>query len=1554
MVDPQTSRFWQAALQSGLIDREGLQACWEALPQEKRVADQLDRRLARQAVQANLLTLWQAQQLLAGRSTGFKIDRYILLEMIGQGGMGRVYLAKDSRLNRRVAVKILSPERVNNPRAIARFQREARVGAQLQHENLVRIYDEGESAGKCYLVMEFIEGKNLGAVIAESGPMPPSTAARLTRQVALGLEHAQQKGLIHRDVNPYNILVTRDGTAKLTDLGLAIDLAEEGQVTRDGATVGTFDYVSPEQARHSHSVDTRSDIYSLGCTLYHILCGQVPFPSPSLPEKLFGHQAVEPEALESLAPGVPESLGDVVRKMMAKQPEQRYSNPLEVAQALEAFVDDQATAYRETPSIPTQPHFPRDVQTVTRTRIAPSQPPLAAVPISPIGSGDEPTPVVPPVPSLPPELAAIAEAPPANPANDFAALGLNLDAEPSRSAQAPSARPRGERSPDSSPTVEIPTHIKSSPAPAVSSAPAGPAPALEETLDFSKIGANEPAGEDFSALGLTLDFGSPSTRAEKPAPAKPKPPEPVEKPTAAASPAPTPAAKPVPAPALPVTEEFPDFLKIGGESPSGRETQGVNLGLDFGSSAPSPTPAPPQTRSKPAEAPSKPVAADPPAPAPVAKSKRAPAPAPAPEELPDFLKIGGETPSHQDALGVNLGLDFGEGPSSPAPATPPAKPKPAKPPETPAKPAAVAPPATAPPPAPVAKPKAVAPAPVPEELPDFLKIGGEAPSSQEAQGVNLGLDFGEAPVSSPVPAPPPAKPKPAKAPEAPAKPAAAAPPVTTPAPAPAAMPKPAPAVAPVPEELPDFLKIGGETPSSRQETSGVNLGLDFGAGDASPAAAVPQARAKAPEPKAKPVAEAPTAASVAPVAKVKPAAPAAPLPPTEDFPDFSKIGAQTASSSEPSGLNLGLDLGLAATQPESPPKSKPKAVAEAPKPKPPAAVPAPAPPVAPAPVAKTKPPAAPTPAPPADDMPDFSKIGGTSSSPSESAGFNLGLNFDAAPSAAQEPPKAKPKPAAEPAKTKPAPQPAPAVAPAPAAKAKPVSPAPAASAPAASEAPFDFSKIGGSPSPADDSAGLGLGLNFGPAPSLAETTSKPKPAPKAPVASAPAPAPEETPAAPKAVRQGLDRRLVLGGAAALVLLALGGGLFATGFFSSSGGSPADKAKAKPAPAVTSNASTEKTPEKAPEPAPKASEPEIAAVTPKVVPKPVEVPKGQSFAVKTPDGTVTVEPSFKSAMQRAIGSKGHVLLNNSEPIRFSGDNAALRISGGRLYIRAAEGVHPVLEVDMKGPEAFLTTSAETSIVMAGVTIVAHYGPQTKEAPPVFEVGGNIQLEQCALSATGAVKGSRALLVDGGRVAVSGCWFQGFDRTIDMAVIGGSSSSIKQSIIVRGKMDDSSIGWALRVRKMLGGGTSKNPRTLLLDHCTFQGEGMIDLVEFSPQAPYKVVVKNCAVSANALMAWEPTPKDVPLDNQSLLWSGEGNQYDIRGKAWAVSSIGAPPADLAGAPTDLTSWTKIGAESASIPPPIKFQTDPTTLSESPRPADFAVQGTIPVGADPKLVGP
>jgi serine/threonine-protein kinase len=359
MVDPQTTRFWQTAIQSGLVDAAALRACWDSIPEAKRTADAADRRLARQTVEKRYLTLWQAQQIMNGRSSGYKIDKYVLIDIVGHGGMGRVYLAKDTRLNRQVALKVLSRERMSNPRAIARFRREAKVGAQLQHENLVRIYDEGEANGICYLVMEFINGRNIGQILSDIGAMPPAIAAGLARQVALGLEHARHKGLIHRDVNPLNVLVSQEGIAKLTDLGLAIDLGDpEDIVTRDGATVGTFDYIAPEQARHSRSVDTRSDIYALGCTLYHMLSGRVPFPQPSLPEKLYAHQSLDPEPITSLVPEVNPGIEAAIQKMMRKSMEERFQTPLEVAKALEPYA----------PTVP--PTLIEILATATATRVA--------------------------------------------------------------------------------------------------------------------------------------------------------------------------------------------------------------------------------------------------------------------------------------------------------------------------------------------------------------------------------------------------------------------------------------------------------------------------------------------------------------------------------------------------------------------------------------------------------------------------------------------------------------------------------------------------------------------------------------------------------------------------------------------------------------------------------------------------------------------------------------------------------------------------------------------------------------------------------------------------------------------------------------------------------------------------------------------------------------------------------------------------------------------------------------------------------------------------------
>lgn len=337
MVEPEASRFWQASMRCGLVEVETLNTWWNAIPPEKRVFDKVDVYLARQSVESGALTLWQAQQLMNGRWQGLRLGKYVLLQLLGQGGMGRVYLARDTRMDRLVALKTLSKSRSQNPRAVARFAREIRVGAKLQHENLIRVYDDGIEYGLRFLVMEYIDGKPVARLLQELGRLPVEAAADLARQVLLGLEHLHEQELLHRDVNPANILVNRSGVAKLTDLGLAVDLDDSEVLTRDGATVGTFEYISPEQARDGRAIDIRSDIYSLGCTLYQMLAGRTPFPGLSAQEKILAHQFAVAEPITGLVPGCPPGLAVVVHRMLQKSPDDRYARPIDAARALAPY-----------------------------------------------------------------------------------------------------------------------------------------------------------------------------------------------------------------------------------------------------------------------------------------------------------------------------------------------------------------------------------------------------------------------------------------------------------------------------------------------------------------------------------------------------------------------------------------------------------------------------------------------------------------------------------------------------------------------------------------------------------------------------------------------------------------------------------------------------------------------------------------------------------------------------------------------------------------------------------------------------------------------------------------------------------------------------------------------------------------------------------------------------------------------------------------------------------------------------------------------------------------
>jgi formylglycine-generating enzyme required for sulfatase activity/tRNA A-37 threonylcarbamoyl transferase component Bud32 len=300
--------------------------------------------LAQELIRCGWLTVFQASQVARGKGPELVLDRYVLLDLLGQGGMGAVYRAKQTHMERVVALKVIRPEALKAAGAVERFQREARLAGKLAHVNVVSVFDSGAAGGIHFLVMEHIEGTDLARLIKEKGSLPVRDACYYVLQAALGLQHAFEQGLVHRDIKPANLMLTKAGVIKVMDLGLArtvssADAAATTGLTRTGVVMGTADYLAPEQALDARKADIRADIYSLGCTLYQLLAGQVPFPGETFTEKLIAHQMQEPEAVETVRLGLPQGLAQVVRTMMAKKPEQRYQTPAEVAQALEPFAE---------------------------------------------------------------------------------------------------------------------------------------------------------------------------------------------------------------------------------------------------------------------------------------------------------------------------------------------------------------------------------------------------------------------------------------------------------------------------------------------------------------------------------------------------------------------------------------------------------------------------------------------------------------------------------------------------------------------------------------------------------------------------------------------------------------------------------------------------------------------------------------------------------------------------------------------------------------------------------------------------------------------------------------------------------------------------------------------------------------------------------------------------------------------------------------------------------------------------------------------------------------
>ena len=299
--------------------------------------------LAAEMIEAGLLTEWQSKKLVAGKYRGFRLGKYKLLGEVGKGGMSAVYLAEHTLMRRRVAIKVLPKSRVKDSSYLERFRLEARAVAKLDDPHIVRAFDIDNEGDTHYIVMEYVDGQDLHRLVSDNGPLDPDTAADYIAQAATGLAHAHEKNLVHRDIKPANLLVDKMQTVKLLDLGLA-KLAEEDQTSltlaNDENVLGTADYLAPEQALNSHTADSRSDIYSLGCTLYFLLTGRPPFPEGTISERLLKHQVEEPDSLLKLRPDLPMSLIDICSKMMNKRPELRYESANEVAERLTQWLAD--------------------------------------------------------------------------------------------------------------------------------------------------------------------------------------------------------------------------------------------------------------------------------------------------------------------------------------------------------------------------------------------------------------------------------------------------------------------------------------------------------------------------------------------------------------------------------------------------------------------------------------------------------------------------------------------------------------------------------------------------------------------------------------------------------------------------------------------------------------------------------------------------------------------------------------------------------------------------------------------------------------------------------------------------------------------------------------------------------------------------------------------------------------------------------------------------------------------------------------------------------------
>ena len=360
--------FLRVTRASGLVDSDRLD---EAISPWKGVTGPVPEACIQAIIDRGLLTTWQLEQLRKGKHKGFVLGKYKLLRLLGQGGMSSVYLAEHMTLHNKVAIKVLPVKRVDQTSYLARFEREAQSSANLNHPHIARAYDLEESGSIHFIVMEYIDGIDLHARVKQDGPLPIREAADFIRQAALGLHYAHEEGLVHRDIKPANLMVDKRGHLKILDLGLALAHDDEdASLTKehDEKVLGTADYLSPEQARDSHKADRRSDIYSLGCTLYYLLVGKAPFAKGSLGERIRAHMTEPAPNLLDARPDVPAAIVELYFRMMEKHPDARQQTAQEVADSLASWLTATAAAAgRQRPEPPRRPPLRRTAADTTDT-----------------------------------------------------------------------------------------------------------------------------------------------------------------------------------------------------------------------------------------------------------------------------------------------------------------------------------------------------------------------------------------------------------------------------------------------------------------------------------------------------------------------------------------------------------------------------------------------------------------------------------------------------------------------------------------------------------------------------------------------------------------------------------------------------------------------------------------------------------------------------------------------------------------------------------------------------------------------------------------------------------------------------------------------------------------------------------------------------------------------------------------------------------------------------------------------------------------------------------